>query len=239
VGALVPSPLSAAWGTREVVPAAKAAWSRTTPRNPAPASFATVSPRSPRRQMPRPPPGVGGTGAWARRDRMWAAFSSDPGASGRLAKGSVWPTTGAPQSRGPSSSHVRPGAVQTQAYASEDASPSASGPGQGARIAAAARPMPFAETHARAVGRAVHDACSACTKGPRLGSRRRRHRVLRNAARLGRQSHGCARSCWPPANTAEHHDHGSGCQVRLKTHPSVPVENARTFGGAPARGAEP
>jgi hypothetical protein len=53
------------------VPAAKAAWSRTTPRNPAPASFATVSPRSPRRQMPRPPPGVGGTGAWARRDRMW------------------------------------------------------------------------------------------------------------------------------------------------------------------------
>jgi hypothetical protein len=53
------------------VPAAKAAWSRTTPRNPAPASFATVSPRSPRRRMPRPRPGVGGTGAWARRDRMW------------------------------------------------------------------------------------------------------------------------------------------------------------------------
>jgi Sugar (and other) transporter len=29
------------------------------------------------------------------------------------------------------------------------------------------------------------------------------------------------------------------CQVRLKTHPSVPVENAPAFGGAPARGAEP
>lgn len=152
--------------------------------------------------------------AWARRDRMWGRLLERSRWLGPFGEGVGVVPPPVPRKAGALVLlHVRRGALQTQAYASEDASPSASGPRRGVRIAAVARPMRLAEMHARAVGRAAQDACSACDKGPRLGSRRRRHRVLRNAGGVGRQGHGCPRSVWPSANTAEHHDHRSGLGV--------------------------
>jgi hypothetical protein len=196
------------------VPAAKAAWSRTTPRNPAPASFATVSPRSPRRRMPRPRPGVGGTGAWARRDRMWGRLLERSRSLRPFGEGVGVAPPPVPR---------KAGAPVLLMYALAP-SKRRHTPPRTPRHPRAVRPR-SADRSRSSTHAFRRDACSS-----RRPSRPRRvqrvhqkdlasaaagatHRVARNAARLGRQSHGCPRSCWPPANTAEHHDHGSGLGV--------------------------
>ena len=102
--------------------------------------------------MPRPRPGVGGNVVrGARRDRMWGRLLERSKCRGPFGEGVGVAPPPVPRKAGSAVLlHVRRGAVQTQAYASEAASPSATGPGEGGRIAAAARPM-----------RPRRDACSS------------------------------------------------------------------------------
>ena len=179
--------------------------------------------------MPRPRRGVGGTsrvGPLATGCR--AAFSSDPSASARSAEASVWPTTSAPPSRGPTSSPRTPwrhpnagvplratplprlGRQHHGMPVLHETGPDMGGaerrrpvPATGARIAAAARPM-----RPRRDGRS-----SRRPSGIRrvLGSAAAGATTAWRAQLLGgRQSQGSPRSVWPPAIPAEHHDQRSG-----------------------------
>jgi hypothetical protein len=249
VGALVPSPLSTAWGTTEAVPAAKAARS-TTPRTRRRRRLrGKRHPRSPRRRMPRPRPGVGGTscvgpsrpdvGPPSRAIQVLRAVGEGVG---------VAPPTVPRKAGPPIPLRLSLGAVQTQAYASEERLSVGPGgqhhgcqycarPGRTWAGPSAPKTCPGhgsvdrsrSSTHASSPRRMLEPSAeprrtraARAPNPPRLGSRRRRHRVAGKAAGVGRQSHGCPRSVGPPANTAEHHDHRSGLGVDQASVLSLP-----------------
>jgi hypothetical protein len=196
------------------VPAAKAAWSRTTPRNPAPASFATVSPRSPRRQMPRPPPGVGGTGAWARRDRMWGRLLERSRCLGPFGEGvgvappPVRRKAGAPvllmyalapskRRHTPPRTPRHPRAVPAKERGSQPQLDPCLSPRR--MLEPSAEPSTTRAARApKDLGSAAAGAATACCATPPGWAAR---------ATVARGPVG------PRANTAEHHDHGSGLGV--------------------------
>jgi hypothetical protein len=189
------------------VPAAKAAWSRTTPlTSPALASFATVSATQIAAQTnAATAAGRRRNGCVGRRDRIWGRllersrclrpFGDGVGVAPPPVRRKPGPQFFSMYAPAPSKRRHTPPRTPRHPRAV---------PATGARIAAAARPM-----RPRRDGRS-----SRRPSGIRrvLGSAAAGATTAWRAKLLGwgRQSHGSPRSVWPPANPAEHHDHRSG-----------------------------
>jgi hypothetical protein len=170
-----------------------------------------------------------GRRAWPLATGCRAAFSSNPSASARSAEASVWPTTSAPPSRGPTSSPRTPwrhpnagvrlratppprlGRQHHRVPVLHETGPDMGGaerrrpvPATGARIAAAARPMRprrdgRSSRRPSGIRRVLGSAAAGATTAWRA-------KLLGWAARAT-AAHG---PFWPPTNPAEHHDHRSG-----------------------------